>query len=275
MNDKQTPRIAAVQMTATDKLDQNLAIAEKLIHEAADLQADVVVLPEMFTMMGNAVQKQQIKEKMGEGRIQDFLRDQARRHHLWLVGGTTPIACEKDDKVRAACLIYDPEGLCRGRYDKIHLFDALLAANSEIYRESDATEAGTECAVIETPLGTLGLSVCYDVRFPELYRTLVDKGAEILLVPAAFTVPTGRAHWEVLLRARAIENQCYVVAADQVGEHGGGRVTYGHSLIINPWGEVIAQLTHEPGVIVAPIDLKALHQLRCDMPVLRHRELNL
>jgi predicted amidohydrolase len=273
-NQAQKPSlVAAVQMTSTNNLDNNLAIAEKLITEAATQGASLVLLPEMFPMMGCPQKKLDIKECFGKGPIQEFMSAQALRHKIWLIGGTMPIQCEQGNKVRAACLTYNPEGLCAGRYDKIHLFNARLKGANETYTESDTTEAGTEFSVVPTSLGKLGLSVCHDLRFPELYRELIDQGAEILLIPSAFAVPTGLVHWEILLRARAIENQAYVIAAAEVGDHGDRRVTYGHSMIINPWGDVIARMKDEQGVIVAPVDLKTLHQLRADMPVLRHRKI--
>ncbi len=212
-----------------------------------------------------------IVEDDGVGPIQDFLAESACRHRIWLVGGSVPLSCDDPGRVRAACLIYGPDGQRHHRYDKIHLFDVDLPAGDESYRESDTIAPGREPGIVETPLATLGIAICYDVRFPEYVRLLCGRGMEILLVPAAFTATTGAAHWEILLRARAIENQCYVVAANQGGRHPGERETYGHSMIVDPWGKVLDRLERTPGICQAHLDPQHLHHVRSTFPVLDHR----
>ncbi|OGT51008.1 MAG: acyltransferase [Gammaproteobacteria bacterium RIFCSPHIGHO2_12_FULL_41_15] len=265
-------KIAAIQMTSTPHLTDNLKQAEALLSEAAKKGATLALLPEMFAIMGETTHdKLAVKEKMGQGPIQDFLQQQAKKHHLWIIAGTLPMACPNDHKVRAACLVYDAEGRFVARYDKIHLYDADIST-TEQYRESDTTEAGSKTVVIDTPVGKIGLAICYDVRFPELFRALVNKGAEIFSLPSAFTVKTGQAHWELLARARAVENFCFVIGACQGGTHSSTRKTYGHSVIINPWGDVIAlQANNNPGVIYAEIDREQIYSLRKSIPVLQHQ----
>ncbi len=271
-------KVACVQMTSTSDVTQNLSAAKKLIQQAVEQQARLVVLPEMFALMGmDQMDKLKQREKIGSGPIQDFLREQSAQHKIWLVGGTIPIAvANNSEKARAACLLFNDHGECVARYDKVHLFDVdLLDVNrrgkQESYRESKIIEPGGEVVVIPTPFGRLGLAVCYDVRFPELFRQMLSKQVEIIVLPTAFTYTTGVAHWDVLVRARAIENLSYVIAACQTGVHVNGRKTYGHSMMVNPWGEVIVSLPQEPGVIVAEIDLEKLHQVRHDFPALAHR----
>lgn len=267
-------KVAAIQMCSTPHVDDNLEQAEKLIHTAAMQQADLVVLPEMFAILGASdVARSETKEVFGHGKIQNFLNEQAKKYRLWLIGGTIPIACNSHDKIRAASLVINPEGLCVGRYDKMHLYDADIS-ETESYRESRITEPGETTVVVATPLGKIGLSVCYDVRFPELFRSLVDKGAEIFTLPSAFTRQTGEAHWELLARARAVENACYVIGACQGGQNVSTRSTYGHSLIIDPWGRIIAQKNDDTrGVIVASIDLNEVYRIRRAIPALQHRRI--
>lgn len=266
-------RVAAIQMTSTSDVQRNLKQAAELIAYAVKQDAKLVVLPENFALMGKAESdKLNIKETFGSGPIQEFLADQAKKNNLWIVGGTIPIAASDTHKVHNSCLVYDDQGKCIARYDKIHLFDVEISAD-EKYLESQAIEAGDKAVVIDTPIGRLGLAICYDIRFPELFRILLDKGAEIIALPTAFTVPTGQAHWEVLTRARAIENFCYVIAACQTGTHDNGRQTYGHSEIIEPWGTVIKELNSGMGVITADIDLEKLYQIRKNIPVDKHRKL--
>jgi deaminated glutathione amidase len=214
---------------------------------------------------------------MGEGPIQAWLARTARELALWIVAGTIPIKAEGGARVSAACLVIDTQGSCVARYDKIHLFDVDVPAGAqnaaESYRESATIAPGQQPAVVDTPLGRVGLAVCYDLRFPELFRRLAAQGAEILCLPAAFTVPTGRAHWEVLLRARGVENLCYVLAPAQVGRHANGRDTYGHSMIVGPWGEILNVCADEPGIATAAIDLQRLAELRQRFPVLAQRRL--
>lgn len=257
------PKIAAIQLCATDNVDENLSMTSALIHEAANNSAKLIVLPEMFAIIGKtAHDKVAVKETYGEGKIQTFLRQQAKRTKTWIVGGTIPIACDDPRKIRAASLLINDEGEVFARYDKIHLFDADISP-TESYRESETTQAGDRIVLADTPFGKLGMSVCYDVRFPELYRSLFEQGAELFVIPSAFTVPTGEAHWELLARARAVENFAYVIGACQGGMHTNGRRTYGHSLIVDPWGRVLSKIEgEEPGVIYAEIDLAQVKERR-------------
>lgn len=266
-------RVAAIQMTSDSDVKKNLENAGKLIAEAADKGAQLVVLPEMFAVMGiDQLDKVKIREPLGQGPIQDFLSQQAAKYNVWLVGGTIPIAAEKSlEKVNASCLLYDDQGKLVAHYDKIHLFDVSLSATRESYHESKTTMPGDKVVVVPTPFGKLGLAVCYDIRFPELFRTMHDHGVEIIILPAAFTHTTGSAHWDILVRARAIENQVYMIAAAQTGMHENGRRTFGHSMIVDPWGVVKATLDEELGVVMAEVDLAYLQKMRGEFPVLMHR----
>lgn len=251
------PRIAAIQMCSSHCVQDNLAVAAHAIAQAATVGANLVVLPEMFAIMGrNSREKLLAKETFGHGKIQDFLADQAQKHGLWIVGGTIPLATDEEHKIRAASLMFDDKGSLVARYDKIHMFDVTLS-NEESYKESDVTQPGDTLVVVDTPVGRVGMGVCFDIRFPEMFRALSDKKMQIIALPTAFTVTTGKAHWELLARTRALENTCYLVGACQGGEHSGGRKTYGHSLIIDPWGRVIAtQQDTAYGVITAEILLE-------------------
>jgi nitrilase len=265
-------KVAAVQMTSAADVTVNLAAAAQLLAEARAAGARVAVLPENFSFMGlRDVDKRAIAEPDGDGPVQDFLSQQARELGLWIVGGTTPMAQEPGGRVAAACLVYAADGRRVARYDKIHLFDVDIPGKTESYRESKNTAPGARPVLVPTPAGLLGLSVCYDMRFPELYRQLSAAGAQWLSVPSAFTVPTGRAHWETLLRARAIENLAYVVAPAQWGRHASGRETYGDSLIVDYWGTVLARLTSGVGVVIAELDLAAQAEARRNFPALTHR----
>jgi len=262
---------AAVQMCSSMSVDDNLAMAGQLIKEAADNGAKLISLPEMFAFMGkNQQDKVLLKEIAGQGKIQDFLSHLAKTQKVWIIGGTIPIACDDATKIRAACYVFNDKGASVARYDKIHLFDVTLSA-TETYNESDSTQPGTDIVVIDTPLGRLGLAVCYDVRFPELFRVLHNEGAEILALPSAFTISTGEAHWELLTRSRAVENFCYLIGACQGGTHQSGRKTYGHSLIVNPWGVATIKNDDTPGVVYADIDLDYLQQKRRAIPVEKHQ----
>jgi nitrilase len=266
------PIMAAIQMVSGPDVAANLAAAADLLAQAADRGARLAVLPENFALMGRGEgDKVAVREAGGEGPIQAFLAEQAARHGLWLVGGTIPLRTADENRVRAACLLYNDRGWPVARYDKVHLFDVQVVGSAERYAESATIEPGDRYVVAETPLGRLGLAVCYDLRFPEQFRTLVERGMEILALPAAFTAATGKAHWETLLRARAIENQCYVVASAQGGQHANGRETYGDSLIIDPWGEILARLPQGPGVVLAEFDRERLESVRRQFPVLEHR----
>lgn len=270
-------RVAAVQMSSSDVPARNLELAADLIDAAARQDAAVAVLPENFSVMpAREADRLSFAEAGGDGPVQAFLSETARRHGVWIIGGTAPLLAGDGARIRSACLVFDDRGALAARYDKIHLFDVQVS-KEEYYRESDAFEAGAadegNIVCVDTPAGRTGLSVCYDLRFPELYRRLADKGAVMLTVPSAFTATTGRDHWEPLLRARAIENQCYVVAPGQWGSHASGRRTHGHSMIIDPWGRILAQQPEGNDVIVAEIDLEQLSETRTRFPALTHRRL--
>ncbi len=262
-------------MASGPQVTANLLLAGKLIAEAAGRGARFIVLPENFALMGVTEQdKLEVAESAGGGPIQEFLAENARKYGVWLCGGTVPIESPVPGKVYAASLVYDDQGRQIARYDKIHLFDVALPDVDEQYNESETIWPGERTVVVDTPFGVIGMTVCYDLRFPELFRELVDKGAEIILVPAAFTDLTGKAHWDVLVRARAIENLCYVVAAGQGGYHVNGRTTYGHSMIVDPWGAVIDEADdHKPGAVIGEISLDCLRRVRRSFPVLQHRRL--
>lgn len=267
-------KVAAIQMSSVANVEANLATARTLLEEAHAQGAVLAALPENFAIMGRTEEeKLKVAESLGEGAIQAFLGRCARELNMWIIGGTVPVRAEgQAGKVAAACLVFDDQGRFAARYDKIHLFDVDLPDREERYRESATIAAGSAPTVVATSAGQVGLSVCYDVRFPELFRILQAQGAEILCVPAAFTAATGRAHWETLLRARAIENLCYVIAPAQGGIHENGRETWGHSLIVDPWGQVIDCVTAAgPGVAVAEIDRTLQRQVRDRFPALRHR----
>jgi nitrilase len=276
---------AAAQMTATDDLSANLRTCKALAADAAARGASLFVLPECFPFMGaSEADKLAVAEPIDPakpGPILFTLLDIATRYKQWVVGGGMPERIEAEEGSRGGapkragntCVVVSPDGEVAARYRKIHLFDVEIPGKAE-HKESASTAAGREVVTVETPLGRLGLSVCYDLRFPELYRALaLDHGAEILIVPAAFTAHTGAAHWHVLLRARAIENQCYVVAAGQTGVHNPKRATYGHSMVIDPWGTITAEQADGQGVVVAEIDPEVLAKVRREMPCATHRVL--
>lgn len=267
------PKVAAVQMCSSNILEENLKSAEILIEEAAIHGAELVVLPEMFPIIGKtSEEKLKIKENYGSGKIQNFLSKKAEKNNIWIIGGTIPIHFS-NEKIKAACIVYNNKGNVVCRYDKIHLFDANIAFG-ESYKESETTEAGNKLAVVDTPVGKVGLSVCYDIRFPIMFSHLFDKGAEIITIPSAFTEKTGKAHWHILARSRAIENFCYVIGACQSGTHIGGRKTYGHTLIVDPWGCILSEkLDTNQGVIYAEIDLENLYKIRNSMPIRRSEKI--
>jgi len=261
-------------MASGPQVAANLQEAGRLIGKAAQAGARLVVLPENFAIMAMRDEDRlAIAEPEGAGPIQEFLSATARQYGIWIVGGTIPIRAKDTTRVRAACLLFDDRGERVARYDKIHLFDVTLD-NGEEYRESRAIEPGDTPVVVDTPFGRLGLTVCYDLRFPELYRRLCDQGVEIIAVPSAFTVRTGRAHWEVLMRARAIENLSYVIASAQGGYHANGRETYGDSMIVSPWGEVLDRLARGSGVVLADMDRRFLETTRTQFPSLQHRKIS-
>jgi deaminated glutathione amidase len=268
-------KVAAIQMCSSNEVDENLEVAAGLIQSAALDGAKLVVLPEGFSIIGsNEHDKLAVKEIYGSGKVQEFLSQQALKNNIWIVGGTMPIRCENPQKVRAACIVYDNKGKPVGRYDKMHLFDAVIS-EFESYKESNTIEAGDKVVVIETPVGRLGIAVCYDIRFPMMFTRLFDRGAEIIAIPAAFTMRTGEAHWQLLARSRAVENFCYVIGACQGGTHASNRKTYGHSLIIDPWGSVLAERTEPgPGVIYSDISLEKIYKIRAAMPSLSAHKKN-
>lgn len=268
-------RVAAIQMVSNDQVAVNLAAAGRLIAAAADAGAALAVLPENFAYLGrHEADKTAIAEADGDGPIQEFLAETAARHRIWLVGGTVPLrAPGNSGRAYGACLVYDADGVRAARFDKIHLFDVAIPDTTEQYKESASTVPGNEPVTVDTPLGRLGLSVCYDLRFPELYRVYAAAGAELLAVPSAFTEVTGRAHWEVLVRARAIENLCTVIAPNQGGRHPGGRETFGDSLVVDPWGRVLDRVAAGPGIALGNVDRDSLRRTRERFPVLEHRRL--
>jgi len=265
------PRVAAIQMTSGPDVEANLEAAGSLVAQAAGEGAGLVVLPENFGLIGPRERdKLAHAEADGEGPMQDFLAGAARAHGIWLIGGSVPLATERGDRVRQSLLVHDDAGQRVARYDKIHLFDVQLDSG-ETYRESGTIEPGDAVVSVDSPFGRLGLSICYDLRFPELYRRLVAEGATVMLVPSAFTKATGRAHWEPLLRARAIENLAYVVAPAQGGMHNNKRETWGHAMIVDPWGAILAERDDGSGVVVADLDPDRLDNTRSKFPALEHR----
>ena len=267
-------KIAAVQMASGPNVNSNLIEAGRLIAMAAGAGAQMVVLPENFAIMGmSETDKVEVREAEGEGPIQDFLAEQARKHELWIVGGTIPLESGDANKIRGACLLFDDQGQQVCRYDKIHLFDVVLPDSDENYVESETIENGEHVIVVDTPFGRLGLAICYDLRFPGIFRRMLDKGVEIVALPSAFTAITGKAHWEVLVRARAIENLCYEVAAAQGGYHVNGRETYGNSMIVDPWGAVMDRLPSGSGFVIAETNPGYQQSVRRNFPVLEHRKI--
>ncbi len=277
-------KVAAVQMVSSGNVDANLKTAQGLIERAAAGGAELILLPEVFAVLEGGPMRP-FAEEFGNGPIQSFLAEQAQQNELILVGGTIPLSSRPnkdpddpdylvdEDRVRPACLVFGRDGNCLARYDKMHLFDVSVNDSQANYSESRSYEAGDEIVCVDTELGRLGLSVCYDLRFPELYRELFRHRAELVTVPSAFTKVTGEAHWETLLRARAIENQCYVIAAGQGGKHSERRETWGHSMIIDPWGSVLDQIATGEGIAIAEINTDYLRDVRSRMPVSEQQKL--
>lgn len=262
-------QVAALQMVSSPSVEENLATAARLVERSAGEGAQLVVLPEYFCIMGlRPTDKVQEREEDGRGPIQDFLAGAAARHRIWLVGGCVPLRTAGDDsRVRSACLVFDDQGRRAARYDKIHLFS--FEQGGERYREMDTIEPGSQVVSVEMPFARVGLSICYDVRFPELYRALTP--CDVFLVPSAFTAVTGAAHWELLLRARAVENAAYVVAPAQGGRHASGRQTHGHTMIVDPWGKVVAEHAEGEAIVGARLDPHVLENVRSSLPALGHR----
>ena len=262
--------MAAIQMASGPSVTANLEEAARLIEDAVSQQAKLVVLPEYFCIMGmKDTDKLAVREQPGDGQIQKFLSDTAKRLGIWLVGGSVPLASPDPDKIYNSCLVYADSGEQVARYDKIHLFG--LQLGQEHYAEEKTIKAGNEVVTVESPFGRIGLSICYDLRFPELFRLM--RNVDIILAPAAFTAITGKAHWEVLVRARAVENMAYVIAPGQGGYHVSGRETNGDSMIVDPWGVVMERLPRGSGAVVAAIDPDYQTSLRANLPALDHRTL--
>ena len=267
---KQNCRIAALQMVSGPRVGDNLALAARLVADAVDQGAQLVALPEYFPIIGAAdADRVRAREAFGHGPVQDWLAATAQRHGIWVFAGSLPLTAEMPDKMRNASLAYNPAGECVARYDKVHLFG--FKKGDEAYDEAAFIEPGNQLVTVDTPFGKVALSICYDLRFPELYRALAP--VDLILVPAAFTETTGRAHWEILLRARAIENQCYLLAVGQGGRHENGRLTHGNSMIIDPWGEILDRKLKGPGVVIADLDHDRLAEIRQSLPALAHRKL--
>ena len=267
-----TAKVAAVQMNSSANVKQNLEIAGRLLANAAADGCVLAVLPENFPFMGaRGRDKLRHAEELGSGPIQEFLSRTASENQLWIISGSIPLKSLETSRCYGATLVIDAGGRTKNCYRKIHLFDVDLPDRDESYRESASMTPGAKLVVEDTPAGRLGLSICYDLRFPELYRKLTEMGAVVLSVPAAFTMVTGKAHWYTLLRARAIENLAYVIAPGQHGQHSDGRTTYGHSLIIDPWGRILAEQAEGDCVITADLDLELPHKLRREFPTLSHR----
>jgi nitrilase len=269
-------RVAAIQMNSGSDVAANLELADKLLRDAAADGCKMVVLPENFALMPERGRdKARIAEEPGDGPIQTFLSEASKRHDVWIIAGSMPLISPQIDaeRVYGACPVYAANGASRAIYRKIHLFDVDLPDQQESYRESHSMYPGDEVVVVETPCGSVGLTICYDLRFPELFRQLVDAGATVFTVPAAFTATTGAAHWHTLLRARAIENLAYVIAAGQYGEHPDHRSTYGHSLIIDPWGRILAEASRGNCHVAAEIDPTLPAKMRSEFPALVNRRL--
>lgn len=267
-------RVAAIQMVSTPVLAENLAAAQDLLRQAAERGVELAVLPEYFCLLGHRdTDKLAVQEAFGDGPIQHFLAQTAQALGLWLVGGTLPLSSGVRDRVFNSSLVFGPDGRCVARYDKIHLFS--FDNGQERFDESRVLERGNQVASFDLPsrdgqLWRVGMSICYDLRFPELYRQCMQAGAHLLLAPSAFTYTTGQAHWEILLRARAIENLCYLMAPAQGGKHRNGRRTWGHTMVVDPWGETLDALREGEGVVVADLAMERLTQCRTQLPALGH-----
>lgn len=273
-------KIAAIQMAAGTNVSANLIEVSRQILSAVQAGAKLIVLPENFSCMV-LEDSDQISnaETDGAGPIQEFLAEQARKNKVWIIAGTIPLHLQSKHpdygkKTYTSCLVYNDSGERVSRYDKVHLFDVYLDATKETYKESETIVAGNEAVVVDTPFGKVGLAICYDVRFPELFRQLIKLGVEIIVIPSAFTAITGKAHWEILLRARAVENLCYVVASAQGGYHVNGRQTYGHSMIVDPWGTILDVLPHGSGFAIADVDINILNNIRQSFPALDNRKIS-
>ena len=267
---KKNCRMAAIQMVSGPRVADNLQVAGRLIEDAVAQGAELLALPEYFPVIGAAdADRVRAREDFGSGPIQDWLAATAQRHGIWIFAGSLPLTATSPDKMRNSTLVFNPAGVCVERYDKVHLFG--FSKGEESYDEAAFIEPGNDLVAVDTPFGRVALSICYDLRFPELYRALGT--VDLILVPAAFTDTTGRAHWEILLRARAIENQCYLLAVGQGGRHESGRMTHGNSMIVDPWGEILDRKMKGPGVVIADLDHARIAEIRESLPALAHRKL--
>jgi len=264
-------KVAAIQMISNANVEENLAQAEQLIKQAATQGAQLIVLPENFALMGETTEILSIAEFSENGNLQQFLKNQSLKNKIYLIGGTIPLFSENSNKVYSSCLVFDPNGKQIARYNKIHLFDVQIPEQNESYKESATYEYGKEVVMCDTAFGKIGIGICYDLRFPELFRAMRD--ITMIAIPAAFTQTTGETHWEILLKARAIENQTYIIAANQGGKHQNGRETFGNSMIIDPWGKVLSRIEKGQGIVIADGDFNYLHNLRKTFPVLEHRHI--
>jgi len=265
---KQNCRMAAIQMVSGPRVADNLQVAGRLIEDAVAQGAQLLALPEYFPIIGATdADRVRARENFGSGPIQEWLAATAQRHGIWIFAGSLPLTATSPDKMRNSTLVFNPEGVCVERYDKVHLFG--FRKDEESYDEATFIEPGNDLVAVDTPFGRVALSICYDLRFPELYRALGT--VDLILVPAAFTDTTGRAHWEILLRARAIENQCYLLAVGQGGKHENGRMTHGNSMIVDPWGEILDRKMKGPGVVIADLDHARIAEIRESLPALAHR----
>jgi len=265
---KQNCRMAAIQMVSGPRVADNLQLAGRLIEDAVAQGAQLLALPEYFPIIGATdADRVRAREDFGSGPIQEWLAATAQRHGIWIFAGSLPLTATSPDKMRNSTLVFNPEGVCVERYDKVHLFG--FRKDEESYDEATFIEPGNDLVAVDTPFGRVALSICYDLRFPELYRALGT--VDLILVPAAFTDTTGRAHWEILLRARAIENQCYLLAVGQGGKHENGRMTHGNSMIVDPWGEILDRKMKGPGVVIADLDHARIAEIRESLPALAHR----
>jgi len=260
--------MAAIQMVSGPRVADNLQVAGRLIEDAVAQGAQLLALPEYFPIIGATdADRVRARENFGSGPIQEWLAATAQRHGIWIFAGSLPLTATSPDKMRNSTLVFNPEGVCVERYDKVHLFG--FRKDEESYDEATFIEPGNDLVAVDTPFGRVALSICYDLRFPELYRALGT--VDLILVPAAFTDTTGRAHWEILLRARAIENQCYLLAVGQGGKHENGRMTHGNSMIVDPWGEILDRKMKGPGVVIADLDHARIAEIRESLPALAHR----
>lgn len=268
-------KVAALQLISNDDLESNLASIEQLLAQAHAQDVQLAILPENFAFMGpHESDKLRVAEAYGEGYVQNKLSAWARQYSIWIIAGTFPIKSHDPSRVYASSLVYSPQGECVARYDKIHLFDVAIPGEKQLsYVESDSVMPGEQPCCVELPFAKVGLSVCYDLRFAELYRYYAEQGCDILVAPAAFLARTGAAHWEVLVRARAIENQCYMIAPNQGGQHQGGREDYGHSMIVDPWGKILATCDTGEQLLIAEFDRVYLQEVRSSFPALQHRKL--